>query len=368
MGDLQLCWMGDFKQLKQFINENIELNAVWNSPGGDKKTYSDGHTSISWRKNKKVLQIEGKEKDRIKSKLCSVLCNVHSHIPAKESVATDEGSGNSSLTLSGLSADMEGIKHDTVICEREIETNRHTIRNLEDRLNKVSGNFEEVSNKLDNMKELYFPHNQHVSQSAPLFEYSNLLEKDLPRPKTLCYDKSTSTKDLIVNNQNQITVDELHLSPTGLVPMSTYTSVNSTCAVQILKPSKHAIVNHSEKQINQSSATNTFVSNLIPRTVTNSTYSNEFKRRQNFCFNLLNKGGPTEEGCHNNNNNPPRVQCKDLHKQDINQAIPTRITYRIPSKVRANRQQGFRPSYARRRTDWIQHLDLVHRILNPLMQ
>ena len=144
--------------------------------------------------------------------------------------------------------------------------------------------------------------------------------------------------------------------------------MNSTCAVQILKPSKHAIVNHSEKQINQSSATNTFVSNLIPRTVTNSTYSNEFKRRQNFCFNLLNKGGPTEEGCHNNNNNPPRVQCKDLHKQDINQAIPTRITYRIPSKVRANRQQGFRPSYARRRTDWIQHLDLVHRVLNPLMQ
>ena len=263
---------------------------------------------------------------------------------------------------------MEGIKLDTVICEREIETNRHTIRNLEDRLNKVSGNFEEVSNKLDNMKELYFPHNQHVSQSAPLFEYSNLLEKDLPRPKTLCYDKSTSTKNLIVNNQNQITVDELHLSPTGLVPMSTYTSVNSTCAVQILKPSKHAIVNHSEKQINQSSATNTFVLNLIPRTVTNSTYSNEFKRRQNFCFNLLNKGGPTEEGCHNNNNNPPRVQCKDLHKQDINQAIPTRITYRIPSKVRANRQQGFRPSYARRRTDWIQHLDLVHRVLNPLMQ
>ena len=30
--------------------------------------------------------------------------------------------------------------------------------------------------------------------------------------------------------------------------------------------------------------------------------------------------------------------------------------------------QGFRPSYARRRTDWIQHLDLVHRVLNPLMQ
>ena len=62
-----------------------------------------------------------------------------------------------------------------------------------------------------------------------------------------------------------------------------------------------------------------------------------------------------------------QIRPCELLPLEVN-AIPTRITYRIPSKVRANRQQGFRPSYARRRTDWIQHLDLVHRVLNPLMQ
>ena len=78
MGELLLYWNGDFEQLKQFVNKNAELrNGVWSSPGGDKKTYSDGHTLISWRKGKKLLQIEGKEDNLIKAKLCSAICNVN---------------------------------------------------------------------------------------------------------------------------------------------------------------------------------------------------------------------------------------------------------------------------------------------------
>ena len=78
MGELLLYWNGDFEQLKQFVNKNAELrNGVWSSPGGDKKTDSDGHTSISWRKGKKLLQIEGKEDNLMKAKLCSAICNVN---------------------------------------------------------------------------------------------------------------------------------------------------------------------------------------------------------------------------------------------------------------------------------------------------
>jgi hypothetical protein len=57
MGDLHLCLMGNIEQLKQFVSDNIELNnlnGVWVSPGGDKKKYSDGDTSISWRKGNNV--------------------------------------------------------------------------------------------------------------------------------------------------------------------------------------------------------------------------------------------------------------------------------------------------------------------------
>ena len=69
MGELHLCWMGNIEQLKQFVSDNIELNGVWVSPGGDKKKYSDGDTSISWRKGNKVLRIEGKGKNQINAKL-----------------------------------------------------------------------------------------------------------------------------------------------------------------------------------------------------------------------------------------------------------------------------------------------------------
>ena len=78
MGELLLYWNSDFEQLRQFVNKNAELkNGVWSSPERDKKTYSDGHTLISWRKGKELLQIEGKEVNLIKAKLCSAICNVN---------------------------------------------------------------------------------------------------------------------------------------------------------------------------------------------------------------------------------------------------------------------------------------------------
>ena len=78
MGELLLYWNGGFEQLKQFVNKNAELrNGFWSSPGGDKKTYSDSHTLISWGKGKKLLQIEGKEDNLIKAMLCLAICNVN---------------------------------------------------------------------------------------------------------------------------------------------------------------------------------------------------------------------------------------------------------------------------------------------------
>lgn len=68
--------MGDFESLKEFANTNLKSDGEWSSPGGDKKvfTYTDGLTTISWRKSKKALKIEGKEINRLKLKLCSLVC------------------------------------------------------------------------------------------------------------------------------------------------------------------------------------------------------------------------------------------------------------------------------------------------------
>ena len=199
MGELQLCWMGDIVQLKQFISENIELTGEWTSPGGDKKTYSDGYTSISWRKGKKVLQIEGTEKNQIKTKLCSFICG-DSDIFTKVTMASNDEEGVCHSTTSELSAEMEGVKLDITIVEREIDTNRRTIKNAEDRRNKMSGKFEEVIQQFENCKkEIYLSQNQHIVQSLPAFEYSNSVDKEDPREEKQCYEKSTSTIDLIAN-------------------------------------------------------------------------------------------------------------------------------------------------------------------------
>jgi hypothetical protein len=121
MGELHLCWMGNIEQLKQFVSDNIELNGVWVSPGGDKKKYSDGDTSISWRKGNKVLRIEGKGKNQINAKLCSIICN--SGISPEEAGAADSLSSFSHCTTSDLSVEMEGVKLDKTIAERDICNN-----------------------------------------------------------------------------------------------------------------------------------------------------------------------------------------------------------------------------------------------------
>ena len=72
MQELQLCWMGEFEKLRLFVNENVGFVGVWSSPGGDKKKYSDGNSSISWRKSRKVLEIQGRDRSVITAMLCNV--------------------------------------------------------------------------------------------------------------------------------------------------------------------------------------------------------------------------------------------------------------------------------------------------------
>ncbi len=122
MGALQLYWMGDLELLKQFVNKNIELtNGARSSPGGDKKTYSDGHTSISWRRSKKILQIEGKEENLIKAKLCSAICNanfVSSGERTRVIVNGQQVTSPTTLDLDDPSTKMDSDKSGAVIARK----------------------------------------------------------------------------------------------------------------------------------------------------------------------------------------------------------------------------------------------------------
>ena len=146
MGELLLYWNGDFEQLKQFVNKNAELrNGGWSSPRGDKKTYSDGHTFISWWKGKKLLQIEAKEDNRIKAKSCSAICNVNfvssgegtrvivnGKKDASPTLSTEADNYNPGAAIAGKSSrpsiGLQADFHSVQFCERSILCDRFLLK------------------------------------------------------------------------------------------------------------------------------------------------------------------------------------------------------------------------------------------------
>ena len=90
--NLTLCWTRDYESLKHFV----EIDGVWKSPGNERKSYSNGETTLMWWKNKKKMQFTGKECNRIKQKCCSILMGNQLWHENKASIIRDED-GNSIL-------------------------------------------------------------------------------------------------------------------------------------------------------------------------------------------------------------------------------------------------------------------------------
>ena len=91
-----LDWTGEYESLKKFLSEDLKLIGIWEQPGGDKKVFKTRNISISWRKSKSLLYIEGPEADKITQLLCSkIMENLNSV------------SGNSNISSSDCSCQTE---------------------------------------------------------------------------------------------------------------------------------------------------------------------------------------------------------------------------------------------------------------------
>ena len=71
--NLELSWTGDLESLKLFVETYIDFNGTWKSPGDERKSYSNGDTTITWWRKQKKLQFSGKEANRIKQQCCNIL-------------------------------------------------------------------------------------------------------------------------------------------------------------------------------------------------------------------------------------------------------------------------------------------------------
>ena len=71
--NLSLSWTGDLDSLNIFVKEILKLDGEWTQPGGDKKHFEYGNSSISWRKNKRLLSIDGEKSSEIKMEICKIM-------------------------------------------------------------------------------------------------------------------------------------------------------------------------------------------------------------------------------------------------------------------------------------------------------
>ncbi len=71
--NLSLAWTGDFVSLKQFWSEVLNLDSKWTQPGGDRKLFTFGNSTMVWRRNKNLFTINGERSEEIKKRVCKVM-------------------------------------------------------------------------------------------------------------------------------------------------------------------------------------------------------------------------------------------------------------------------------------------------------
>ncbi len=68
--NLKLSCTGDYESLKCLVKNYLNITGDWVSPGGEKKTFHGDNITISWLKNKKLIQVEGSNSTAILYKSC----------------------------------------------------------------------------------------------------------------------------------------------------------------------------------------------------------------------------------------------------------------------------------------------------------
>ncbi len=182
-----MSWAGDYPSLQKFVKEKLCLVGKWISIGGEKKQFEGENFVINWWKNKKFLAVSSEKASDIVCRLttlltdiyilddCSAAINVENSInnncsclrikPAeaecmKKSCNADVTNAeiNPNITNFGgqicncnckeMSTDLEGIRLDVVVNERNILNNTSRISKIESLLTRLQIENEEMKEQL----------------------------------------------------------------------------------------------------------------------------------------------------------------------------------------------------------------------------
>ena len=164
--ELKATWTGDLASLKVFVENELNLQGTWSSPGGEKKLFVAENLTIQWLKNKKFLSIEGKNVNKVVHHLIEYICSesdqqnydacnidnteIHSKKKAKNVIIDGEFLMESQSSVvcscSNLSQEVADLKLDLVSMESKLCERIHTIENKISSMNDHAKEFSTCGN------------------------------------------------------------------------------------------------------------------------------------------------------------------------------------------------------------------------------
>ncbi len=197
MENLGIAWSGDFNSLKQFVKDVLKLVGEWSQPGGDRKVFAFGSSSISWRKSKVCLQLEGEETITIKKKICELML---------EGEITSQRQMNSSSSPEMSAEEIESLRTGQLVNSEAIQSLAESVAQISSILSELKTNSEYKVNgeSQTNMKVMSSLEMRNEFEYANLKEDNLIVSEDLTDLNNNKNDQSTllsnSIIDLTINN------------------------------------------------------------------------------------------------------------------------------------------------------------------------
>ena len=155
----RLCfaWSGDYESLKQFVKDDLNLEGTWSQPGGDRKLFTLGDSTILWKKNKNVLRLDGARANEIMQSLCKLMCSFEAPIsddrqPSMQSAAVCD-------TLGDL--------------QRGQSVNSEAIQALSGTITHITSVMSQFQNFMDKYNAVHCDITLNTASAREVFEYGN---------------------------------------------------------------------------------------------------------------------------------------------------------------------------------------------------
>ena len=223
MENISFAWTGDLELLKQFVNEILNLDGEWSQPGSDRKVFTYGDSSITWRKNKCLLSFTGERSDEIKQEVCKQIC-VNNLTKATQSVFDESNKSSQACTeaIESLKADQklnneviqslaESISRiSTVVCELQtrLENSDFNTPYLKSQ-SKESGNAKQSSEDSCIVMTELCKSPEHDPRASEIKENElNSNNCGEIENKSIASETHLNNQSMEINNQNQITYAE----------------------------------------------------------------------------------------------------------------------------------------------------------------